>query len=195
MKSALLGLLCILAGCASDQPSATAPVTTFTYFHGEVRAINLLLHIKTSQRLSDSSWKITAQGTFETKIFNCVLTIPAHWSDDPRFAGAKRADIIFADDGSGAILDDLVQRHYGKVPSVFAESGFGVFARDSGEHIDRERFKFEGFANAPDDSKSGELQCLVFLNVPERYLKLAFLVEGYGGTPPEEVYQWLRKTP
>jgi hypothetical protein len=193
MKSLLIVVVGILAGCASGPTSETTPGMTLFYRHGEVRAIDLLLRITTSQRLPDGAWKITAQGSFESKDFGCILSIPARWSDDTRFSGVKRADVVFSDAAGGRILDSLVQRHYGKEPSVFARSGFGVISLDSVDRVDREKFEFQGFANDPDEGEFGMLQCLAFVDVPRRYVKLAFLVEGYGGSPPDEVFKWLQK--
>lgn len=194
MKVVSIAVMCLLAGCATSRPVEITPTTTFTYFHGEVRAIDLLLRISECARLSDGAWKVRAHGSIEGKDFYCVVSIPGKWSDldQEYYAGGKHADIHFSDSGSGTILDELVQRHHGKVPSVFSEGGFGVSAQKSAEKIDREPLEFGGFANAERASSDASFQCLAYVDVPGGYMKLAFLVEGYGGHPPKEVYQWLR---
>jgi len=193
MKRALLGLICLLAGCAIEQSALIIPQTTFFYAHDKVRAIELLLRISNVARSSDGSWEITTLGTLDSKDFTCIISIPARWSEDPRMVKLKRADVVFSDAGDGAILDGLVQRHFRRVPSIFTKYGFGSAAYST-PRLETDRFEFQGFSNDPDDSEFGITQCNVLVDAPRRYVKLAFLTVGYGGRAPDEVYKWVRKS-
>ena len=103
------------------------------------------------------------------------------------------ADIVFAKVGeSGGILDDLVHRHLENVPSIFTKNGFGVFTQEPIKLLERHKTEFKGFANEA-RGRLDFLECLMAVDVPRGFVKLAFLAEGYGGSPPDEVFQWLRK--
>ncbi len=172
----------------------TTPTTVRLYHGGEVRSIDLLLHIVAHERSSDGALRLTAKGAIDGGPFICVIEIPSEWRINPSFAGARRATVILHEaDASAAKLDAILRRHYGKVPSAFHTFGFDLDTLDSVERIEQKRIEFQGFAREePKEEEAGFLQWLLLVDVPRGYVKMAFLVEGYGGSPPKEVFDWLR---
>jgi hypothetical protein len=196
MKWPYLFLAALFVGCFGTLQGQPAATTTFTYRSGgEVRSINLLLLIADVEQQSDGLLKLKVQTSIEGKVVVFNIFIPAHWDEDPQNSAIRRSIVVFiTTDDSSAVLDDLLRQYYGKVPSVFTHAGFRVFTKDTVEQIELHTLEFGGFANEDlMKDESGSLQCLAFVDFPNKFLKLAFLVEGYGGSPPNDVYAWLRK--
>jgi len=196
MKWPFLFLAVLLVGCVGTRHSQPVATTTLTYGSGgEVRSINLLLLITDIEHQSDGSLELKAQTsiTGNPVVFN--VFIPGHWDKFPQHSAFRQSNVVFiATNNSSAILDDLLRQHLGKVPSAFTHAGFRVITKDTVDQIELHKIEFSGFTNEePMQDESGSLQCLAFVDFPKKILKLAFLVEGYGGTPPKEVYTWLRK--
>ena len=151
--------------------------------------------ITDTERQSDGSLKLKTQASINGKAVIFSIFIPAHWDEDPRNTAFRHSNVVFiATNDCSAVLDDLLRQYYGKVPSAFAPAGFRVITKDTVEQIELHKIEFGGFANEElTKDYDGLLQCLAFVDLPKKILKLAFLVEGYGGTPPKAVYTWLRK--
>ena len=195
MKWAAL-VLCLTVGTAAGALDRQGPATTCTYHYGDVRSINLALVITRISQERDRATRIETQGLIAGKSVNLVLRIPDHWSVDPQIPNYRRATVVFsAVDGGGTELDALLAQHFGKgLPSVFTTAGFDAATRGSVEQIASRPMEFGGFANEEPtgDDDSRFLQCLTFVDVPNRLMRVAFLIEGYGGSPPKKVFEWLQ---
>jgi hypothetical protein len=185
----------VLVGCRAPQTRRAPTTTALFYRAGEIRSINLLLHIIAHQRASDGLLRLTAEGTIKGVRFTCVICIPSQWRIDPTFRGARRATVVLREaDGSAAKLDEILRQYYGKMPSAFHATGFDLDTLDAVERIEQKRIEFQGFAHEePKEEEVGFLQWLLLVDVPRSYVKMSFLVEGYGGSPPKEVFKWLRE--
>jgi hypothetical protein len=196
MKLPFLFLAVLLVGCVGTQQSQPVATTTLTYGSGgEVRSINLLFLITDVEHQGNGSLKFKAQTSIDGKAVVFTISIPGHWDKYPQNAAFRQSNVVFiATNDSSAVLDDLLRQYYGKVPSVFAQAGFSVVTKDTVEQVELHKLEFGGFANDElSKEENGFLQCLAFVDLPKKFLKLAFLVEGYGGSPPKEVSTWLRK--
>ena len=196
MTRPLLISIMLCTACCAGPPGYTQQGIFTPGPDGSVRAINLVFGITECQKQKDGVLKIAAISGIEGQSVSLAILLPTVWKEinRPEYQSEHAEfDLTFVPmNDSRLILDKLVSRCFGEHWSLFEKGGFSMAARANHGNVEYQMVEFGGFANMEDRDR-GFLQCLCVLDVPKRTIRLAILVEGYGGSPPSVVDEWLRK--
>jgi hypothetical protein len=192
---AVCGLLSI-AACTTVAERTPAPETTFFYYpEGVVRSIDLRLQITEYKRLEGGELRIIAKGKVENEDITLGALVGNDWKFMPNSPPERKffrfTFTVLRVDGTETALDRIVRRSFGDTLNLFGPKGFSMVTGGIFTEMEKGKTQFGGFAISDKDGEFSPLQCLSAVDIPNMCVKIAILIEGYGGTPPKAVDKWL----